>query len=183
MILFDGSKKLLTLAVLAGLFLSACGQADETTNTSANLTQTSASSIPSSGPMTQSPSATTSSSVITAAITELSPTQLSALIGSWQGSLVKGRDEFSLAFTFSQDQQGQYKAALFSAAMNMYGLPLDSFTFDGGDIVLRSERLEAQFTGTLVSDEAGKLIRIDGDWFQESELVPVTLLPVESPDV
>ena len=49
-------------------------------------------------------------------------------------------------------------------------------------IIIRIPRLDMEFTGTLRLDETGeKIIRIDGDWFQYSEMVPVVLLPVDEP--
>lgn len=101
------------------------------------------------------------------------------LEGTWEGPLVRGRDESNLALTFSTES-GVLAAKLFSASMGMYGLPIDQVELEGYEIRVTIPRLDAIFTGTL-RFEAGELVRIDADWLQQSELVPVTLLAAESP--
>ena len=105
----------------------------------------------------------------------------SSLIGSWEGPLVLGRDNMNLAFTFSV-KEGNYSAVLISGGMGIYGMPADTVRIDGLNVIIRIPRLDLEFTGTLRPDETGeKIIRIDGDWFQYSEMVPVVLLPVDEP--
>lgn len=103
------------------------------------------------------------------------------LTGSFEGSLVQGRDEMNLAFTFSK-QDGEYAAALVSGGMGIYGMPAEEITVTGRRIRIRIPRLDVEFTGTMRFDDSGEeIVRIDGDWFQYSELVPVVLLPVDQP--
>ncbi|MEC9218868.1 MAG: hypothetical protein VX881_04925 [Pseudomonadota bacterium] len=105
----------------------------------------------------------------------------SSLIGSWEGPLVLGRDNMNLAFTFSV-KEGNYSAVLTSGGMGIYGMPADTVRIDGLNVIIRIPRLDLEFTGTLRLEETGeKIIRIDGDWFQYSEMVPVVLLPVDEP--
>ncbi len=105
----------------------------------------------------------------------------SSLIGSWEGPLVLGRDNMNLAFTFSV-KEGNYSAVLISGGMGIYGMPADTVRIDGLNVIIRIPRLDLEFTGTLRLEETGeKIIRIDGDWFQYSEMVPVVLLPVDEP--
>ena len=95
-----------------------------------------------------------------------------SLVGSWEGPLVLGRDNMNLAFTFSM-KEGNYSAALISGGMGIYGMPADTVRIEGLNVII---------TGTLRLDETGEnIIRIDGDWFQYSEMVPVVLLPVDEP--
>ncbi len=104
-----------------------------------------------------------------------------SLAGSWEGPLVLGRDNMNLAFTFSM-QEGNYSAALISGGMGIYGMPADTVRIEGLNVIIRIPRLDMEFTGTLRLDETGeKIIRIDGDWFQYSEMVPVVLRPVDEP--
>ncbi len=104
-----------------------------------------------------------------------------SLIGSWEGPLVIGRDSTNLAFTFSI-QSGEYAAALISGGMGIYGMPADMVRVDGRNITIRIPRLDLEFTGTIRLDDSGEqIVRIDGDWFQYSEMVPVILLPVDQP--
>lgn len=104
-----------------------------------------------------------------------------SLLGSFEGPLVLGRNNMNLAFTFSKNGD-EYQATLISGGMGIFGMPADSVEIDGLNVTIRIARLDMEFTGTLRLDESGENItRIDGDWFQSSELVPVVLLPVESP--
>ena len=104
-----------------------------------------------------------------------------SLVGSWEGPLVIGRDSTNLAFTFSL-REGQYAAALVSGGMGIYGMPADSVRVEGRKITIRIPRLDVEFTGTARLDKAEEnIVRIDGDWFQYSEMVPVVLLPVDQP--
>ena len=104
-----------------------------------------------------------------------------SLVGSWEGPLVIGRDSTNLAFTFSL-REGQYAAALISGGMGIYGMPADTVQINGRNIIIRIPRLDVEFTGTIRLDDDGEnIMRIDGDWFQYSEMVPVILLPVDQP--
>ena len=104
-----------------------------------------------------------------------------SLIGSWEGPLVIGRDSTNLAFTFSI-KDGQYTAALVSGGMGIYGMPADMVRVVGSNITIRIPRLDLEFTGTIRLNESGEqIVRIDGDWFQYSEMVPVVLLRVDQP--
>ena len=92
-----------------------------------------------------------------------------------------GRDNMNLAFTFSKTD-GKYQAALISSGMGIYGMPADTVEVEGLNVKIGIPRLDVEFTGTLRLDESGEnVVRIDGDWFQFSEMVPVVLLPVETP--
>ncbi|MDD9891158.1 MAG: hypothetical protein OXU66_15920 [Gammaproteobacteria bacterium] len=107
--------------------------------------------------------------------------EMPSLVGSWEGPLVIGRDSTNLAFTFSL-REGQYAAALISGGMGIYGMPADTVRVNGRDIIIRIPRLDVEFTGTIRLDETGEnIMRIDGDWFQYSEMVPVVLFPVDQP--
>lgn len=103
-----------------------------------------------------------------------------ALLGTFEGPLVIGRDSMTLAFTFSLNG-GELRAQLFSAAMGIYGMPADSVSINENALRIAIQRLDLEFTGRLRFDESGQIQRIDGDWFQYSEMVPVILLPVEAP--
>ena len=105
-----------------------------------------------------------------------------ALLGTFEGPLVIGRDSMTLAFTFSMNG-GELRAQLFSAAMGIYGMPADNVSIsDNALLRIAIPRLDLEFTGRLRFDESGGQIeRIDGDWFQYSEMVPLMLLPVDAP--
>ncbi|MCG8413657.1 MAG: hypothetical protein MI746_05495 [Pseudomonadales bacterium] len=102
------------------------------------------------------------------------------LEGSWEGPLVLGRDNMNLAFTFIMSE-GDYSATLTSGGMGIYGMPVTSTSIEGRNIIIRIPRLDLEFTGTIRRDDDERITRIDGDWFQYSEMVPVVLRPVAAP--
>lgn len=92
-----------------------------------------------------------------------------------------GRENMHLAFTFGMNN-GEYTAALISSAMGIFGMPADTVIVEGLNITIRIPRLDVEFNGTLrLNETKAAVIRIDGDWFQMSEMVPVVLLPVANP--
>ena len=104
-----------------------------------------------------------------------------ALLGTFEGPLVIGRDSMTLAFTFSMNGD-ELRAQLFSAGMGIYGMPANSVSIVENALRIAIPRLDLEFTGRLRLDESGEQIqRIDGDWFQYSEMIPVILLPVDAP--
>ena len=102
------------------------------------------------------------------------------ILGSWEGPLVIGRDNMMLAFTFTL-QGEEIAAVLTSSGLGIYGMPADTVIVDGRRITIRIPRLDLEFTGVARMTKSGAVMRIDGDWFQYSEMVPVVLLPVENP--
>ena len=101
------------------------------------------------------------------------------LPGSWQGSLTIGRDAFDMVFSITVEN-GQYQAALISRQMGIYGMPAESVELANNRITIKLEILAAEYTGRIRLDEAGEHVSyIDGEWFQEGEMVPVILRPAE----
>ena len=75
---------------------------------------------------------------------------------------------------------GEYSASIISDGLGVYGMPADRVRLNGRSLTVVISRLDVEFTGTLRFDEAGEnLLRIDANWFQGSEMVPVVLRPVE----
>ena len=102
------------------------------------------------------------------------------ILGSWEGPLVIGRDNMKLAFTFTR-QGEEIAAVLTSRGLGIYGMPADTVIVDDRRITIRIPRLDLEFTGVARMTTSGAVSRIDGDWFQYSEMVPVVLRPVENP--
>ena len=101
------------------------------------------------------------------------------LIGSWGGPLVIGEDDLGLIFNFSMTD-GEYSASIISDGLGVYSMPADRVRLNGRSLTVVISRLDVEFTGTLRFDEAGEnLLRIDANWYQGSEMVPVVLRPVE----
>ncbi len=102
-------------------------------------------------------------------------------LGSWEGAMMMGREDMKLALTISE-QNGQLHANLVSAELGIYGMPADTFSIEGTQVKAVFARLGAEFTGKLRLTELGDgVLRIDGDWFQSAEMIPITLLPVSEP--
>lgn len=101
------------------------------------------------------------------------------LVGSWEGSTAIGTDEMTMAFTFVSDD-GEYSATLTNTNMGVYGLPVDTVEVNGLNLIMRIARIDVEFLGRLRLNDAGDtILRIDGDWYQRSEMTPVVLLAVD----
>ena len=106
-------------------------------------------------------------------------TTTSTLAGTWAGDLMIGRDAFDMSFTITV-QEGNFSAALISRQMGIYGMPAESMVVNNNRITIRLELLAAEYTGRIRMNEAGDAVAfIDGEWFQEGEMVPVILRPPE----
>ena len=58
------------------------------------------------------------------------------ILGSWEGPLVIGRDNMTLAFTFTL-QGEEISAVLTSSGLGIYGMPADTVIVDGRRITIR----------------------------------------------
>jgi hypothetical protein len=100
-----------------------------------------------------------------------------SLAGTWAGDLMIGRDAFDMSFTITV-QEGNFSAALISRQMGIYGMPAESMVVNNNRITIRLELLAAEYTGRIRMNESGDAVAfIDGEWFQEGEMVPVILRP------
>jgi len=105
------------------------------------------------------------------------PLDTSTLVGTWESSLKINRDKLSIALNLDIEQ-GVIQAELTSDGLGIYGLPADSVEINGLRISAKFSRLDAEVSGWLrLNDDKDQIIRIDGDWFQGAELVPIVLLP------
>ncbi|MFM1896264.1 MAG: hypothetical protein RLZZ385_1338 [Pseudomonadota bacterium] len=103
------------------------------------------------------------------------------LNGTWEGTMTIGPNSFLLAFTIV-NQDGTYSATFTSRDMGVYGMPADSVEVRDNRIVIRVRPVDGEFNGNLRLDTGGgAFVRIDGDWFQQGEMLPMVLLPVDKP--
>ncbi|MFK7862602.1 MAG: hypothetical protein AB8B95_00100 [Pseudohongiellaceae bacterium] len=103
-----------------------------------------------------------------------------SIVGSWEAPIRINRNETSIALTFSIND-GELQATLTSDGLGVYGLPADTVTRDGLRLTSTFTRLGAEISGWLRLDDAkSEVIRIDADWFQSAELVPIVLMPLSS---
>jgi len=99
------------------------------------------------------------------------------LVGSWAGTLVIGRDSFEMTFNLTRQGEG-YGAALISRQLGIYGMPAELVRLENNRLTIRLDMLGAEYTGRLRLDESSSRIAfIDGEWFQEGEMVPIILRP------
>ena len=111
---------------------------------------------------------------ITTSITQ-GQTEQNTLAGAWSGALMIGQDSLDMSFTITV-QDGNYSAAFISRQMGIYGMPAESMVVNNNRITIRLELLAAEYTGRIRMDESGNVVAfIDGEWFQEGEMVPVIL--------
>ena len=102
-----------------------------------------------------------------------------SVVGAWSGTLIIGQDQFALTFNLTEED-GNYSAALMSRALGIYGMPADLVRVENNRLTIRLDMLAADYTGRLRLDESGsKVAFIDGEWFQEGEMVPIILRPDE----
>lgn len=103
-----------------------------------------------------------------------------ALVGTWESSLTINREQLNIALTL-EVEQGTLNATLTSDGLGVFGLPADSAEVDGLRFNVKFLRLGAEVSGWLrLNDEKDQITRIDGDWFQSAELVPIVLLPAST---
>lgn len=103
-----------------------------------------------------------------------------SLTGSWAGTLVIGRDSFDMTFNLTQNADN-IGAALISRQLGIYGMPAEMVKLDNNRLTIRLELLAAEYTGRLRMDESGsKIAFIDGEWYQEGEMVPIILRPADN---
>lgn len=102
-------------------------------------------------------------------------------VGTWEGAVMIGPESFLLAFTLSE-ADGVVSATFTSKDMGVYGMPADSVEIREQRIIIKVVPVDGQFDGRIRLDENGAtVVRIDGDWFQESEMLPLVLTSVPKP--
>lgn len=99
------------------------------------------------------------------------------LTGVWRGAFninIGGDREFIL--TISADGE-QLSAVLDIPAQGIMGLAAESIAIDGSTFRFLFPRIEGEYYGVIHSDRAadGNPSRMDGDWSQAGEYIPVSL--------
>lgn len=99
------------------------------------------------------------------------------LSGVWRGSFninIGGDREFIL--TISADGE-QLSAVVDIPAQNILGLTAESVLIDGSTFRFLFPRIEGEYYGVIHSERAtdGNPSRMDGDWSQAGEYIPITL--------
>jgi len=103
--------------------------------------------------------------------------EIEDLVGTWRGSYninIGGDREVVLMITFDADGiKGQFE----DPSSGVFGISVESITFDGTDIRFSIPRIDGSYYGSVHADRSadGLAVRIDGDWSQVGEFMPITL--------
>lgn len=103
--------------------------------------------------------------------------EIEDLVGTWRGSYninIGGDREVVLMLTQEADGiKGQFE----DPSSGVFGIAVESITFDGTDIRFSIPRIDGSYYGSVHADRSadGLAVRIDGDWSQVGEFMPITL--------
>jgi len=100
------------------------------------------------------------------------------IVGSWAGGFqVAQYDPIELVFHIAREADG-FSATLDIPSQQQRGIQVDRVTLRNGQLFLQVAALQAEFFGGLRMGRNGSTVRrIDGDWAQSGEFVPLTLRP------
>ncbi|MDP1931060.1 MAG: hypothetical protein Q8L60_06365 [Gammaproteobacteria bacterium] len=103
--------------------------------------------------------------------------QETELAGIWRGSFninIGGDREFILTIS---ESDGALSAVLDIPAQGMLNLTAESIQINGSNVRFLFPRIDGEYYGVIHSDRAtdGQPVRMDGDWSQAGEYIPITL--------
>ncbi len=93
------------------------------------------------------------------------------IIGTWMGTLTIMGTQLRIAFNFSLADDGSLVATIDSVDQSVNGIAVDTATFEGGKLNLKSSVLAAEYNGTL--DKAADEIK--GEWKQSGMALELNL--------
>lgn len=99
------------------------------------------------------------------------------LVGEWRGiyNINIGGDR-EIIFTVTHDEDG-LKATFDDPSRGMLAISVETITFDGKNIRFQIPRIYGDYNGIVLPalGSDGKPLRIDGDWAQAGEFIPIML--------
>jgi len=99
------------------------------------------------------------------------------LVGEWRGlyNINIGGDR-EIIFTVTHDEDG-LKATFDDPSRGMLAISVETVTFDGKNIRFQIPRIYGDYNGIVLPalGTDGKPLRIDGDWAQAGEFIPIML--------
>jgi hypothetical protein len=103
--------------------------------------------------------------------------EIEDLVGTWRGSYninIGGDREVVLMLT--QEAAG-IEGNFEDPSSGVFGIAVESIIFNGTDIRFSIPRIDGSYYGTVHADRSadGLAVRIDGDWSQVGEFMPITL--------
>ncbi len=107
----------------------------------------------------------------------LANAQDARLIGEWRGTFnINIGGDRELVFTITQDGEA-LKAIFDSPTQGMYAISAESVMVNGNNIQILLPRIDGIYSGSILKDMGsdGQPARIDGDWSQAGEFIPILL--------
>ena len=100
------------------------------------------------------------------------------LVGEWKGSYninIDGDREVTFTLVVTD---GVLSGTFDDPAAGMMAIAIESVTRTGRDVRFTLPRIRGEYYGNIHSDLGtdGKPVRIDGDWSQAGEFIPITLI-------
>lgn len=99
------------------------------------------------------------------------------LVGEWRGFYnINIGGEREIIFTITHDESGLH-ATFDDPSRGMLAISVETITFDGKNIRFQIPRIYGDYNGLVLPDLGadGKPLRIDGDWAQAGEFIPIML--------
>ncbi len=100
---------------------------------------------------------------------DLAEQDMATLVGEWNGPLITPTGSLTVVFRFEKTKEGTFVAFHDSPDQGAKGVSVTEATVNNGELTLKMETINAQFTGKLTGDE------IIGEWKQRSGSLPLTL--------
>ncbi len=121
--------------------------------------------------------------VFAASVMPVSSAQAPALAGEWRGTYnINIGGDREIIFTLSE-VDGVLTGTFDNPTAGIMAVSVESISVNGNDIRLLIPRIQGEYYGTI-RDELGadgRPVRIDGDWSQSGEDIPITLRRTAAP--
>ncbi len=121
--------------------------------------------------------------VLAASVLPASSAQSPSLAGEWRGTYnINIGGDREIIFTLSE-VDGVLTGTFDNPTAGIMAVGVESISVNGNDIRLLLPRIQGEYYGTI-RDELGadgKPVRIDGDWSQAGEYIPITLRRTVAP--
>lgn len=121
--------------------------------------------------------------LLAASLVPVSSAQAPSLAGEWRGTYnINIGGDREIIFTLSE-VDGVLTGTFDNPTAGIMAVSIETISVTGNDIRLLLPRIQGEYYGTI-RDELGadgKPVRIDGDWSQAGEYIPITLRRTVAP--
>jgi len=118
-----------------------------------------------------------SASLLLLAFSTSSFAQLETLEGEWRGTYnINIGGDHDIVFTI-EVTDGVVTGTFDDEAGGALGITIETLTLEGREVHFAIPRVQGEYYGTVHTDLGvdGKPVRIDGDWSQAGEFIPITV--------